>query len=173
MTDSSFLVQWTIDDEDSADPEAAAHSALRTLHDAFAGDAGAANVFTVIDRRSDQVHVVDLGDLEGPLNRVTTVWPRPEGQRFQARLNATDARAMIGENGFATLRVRIGKEEFLDGYAEFLSATGDQDHFDALHDLAYSFGMPYDASAEIVSVDGDDFLVDYTTDIATALREEA
>jgi len=166
-----YQVSWTNDDAESTSPEAAAHEALRALHDAFAGDSGALNVFTVVDRRLDQVHRIDLGDPDGPENSVTTVWPRPEGTRFETRLNPVDARHLVGEDGFAALRVRIDQELYLSGYAMFLSGSGGDDHWGYLHHEAFSFGTPYDCTAEIVAVDGSDFLVDYRLDLAAVLAE--
>lgn len=166
MTDNDFQVSWTIDDQDSVEPEAAAHEALRTLHDAFAGDSGAANVFTVVDRVRDQIHSVDLGDPDGPNNGVVTIWPRPEGQRFETRLGPKDARHVADETGRISLRVRIDQDQYLAGHAMFLSGSGGDDHFDTLHHEALSFGIPTDPDATIVSVDGNDFLVDYSTDLS-------
>ncbi len=170
MSDSDFQVTWTIQDTASTTPEAAAHEALRTLHDTFAGDQDAPALFQVVDRKADQVHQIDLGDPEGPGNSVTTVWPRPEGTRFQTRLGPADARYLVDDHGFLTLLVRVDQEAYFAGHAMFASGSGGDDHFDLLHHSALSFGMPYGPSADIVAVDQDCFLVEYTTDLSEFLN---
>ena len=172
MTTNDFSVSWQIDGDQSDSPEAAAHEALRTLHETFAGIADDPNVFVVTDHVADKIHTIDLGEPDSSRNHVVAIWPRPQGQRFESRLNATDAKYLLDDAGFLTLRVRIDQETYLSGYAMFLSGSGGDDHFDALHNEALSFGVPTDCDATIVSVDGDDFLVDYRTDLSEFFDHE-
>lgn len=172
MADTNFTVRWEITDNLSPTAEVAAHEALRTLHDTYAGDPGSPNVFTVIDNDADVVHTIDLSDVDGPGNAHISVWPRPEGHRFTPTLTIADARYVANANGFTTLRVRVDQEQYMAAYAMFLSGSGGDDHFDLLHRHVFDFGLPYDAEAQIVAVDGSEFLVDYTTNIGAAIRAE-
>lgn len=80
-----------------------------------------------------------------------------------------EARKLLGEDsGHLTVRVRIDQEAYLSGHARFL-ADSDTNHWDLLHDKAFSFGLPCDCEDTIVAVDGDDFFVDYTTDLTPFL----
>lgn len=167
-----FLVTWEIDDDDSTTPEQAARTALDILNDTRAGDPDGANCFRVTDRLRDQIHEIDLGGSDDDYTHLSH-WPRPAGARLEPTLNETDAACMINSHGQATVRVRIDRGDYLDGYAEFaagLIMPSEQiTHHDKLHDLAFAFGYPNDAHDEIVAVDGTDFLVDYTTDLSDFL----
>lgn len=155
-----YEVSWHIS-LDAASPESAAHEALRTLHDTFAGDPDSPNVFTVVDTAADIEHHTDLGDEEN--SSQVAIWPRPDRYRFEPRLNPADARLMAGDDRRVSLRVRIDQDRYLEGHAMFLSGSGGDDHFDYLHAEAFSFGCPHDPTTEIVAVNGADFLVDYST----------
>lgn len=162
-----FTVSWSIDSLDATSPEEAAHEALRTLHETFAGMPESANVFEVYDPRKDVYHTVDLGDPDSPVNTRVAIWPRPEGARASARLNWTDAKYLRAPGSdHITVRVAVDIEEYLAGYAMFLSGSGGDDHFDVCHSEALTFGIATDCSAEIVAVRGSTFLVDYTTAIS-------
>ena len=47
----------------------------------------------------------------------------------------------------------------------------DYDEHDLLHDAAFSFGLPHDSRATILAVSGDDFIVEYTTNILEAIQQ--
>lgn len=167
-----YIVRWEIEvfDEDADSPEQAAQIALEILNETSVGDPDGANCFEVTDRARDQIHHIDLG-ADPDENTRTSHWPRPADARLEPVLNETDAACLIDDQGYATVRVRIDQIEYLNGYSVFLSGSGDDDHFDALHRLAFSFGMPYGPSDAIVAVDGSDFLVDYTTDLSGFLAD--
>lgn len=171
-TSDRFLVTWQIDDNDSATPEQAARTALEVLNNTRPGDGEGANCFEVTDRQLDRVHLIDLGGSADDYSR-TSHWPRPSGDPDATRLDKRAGAAAANALGWATVRVRIDIQDYLDGYAEF--ATGmimpseQITHHDKLHDLAFSFGAPVGAADEIVAVDGTDFLVDYTTDLTDFL----
>src|SRR5699024_4405670 len=46
------------------------------------------------------------------------------------------------------------------------------DEHDLLHDAAFSFGLPHDSRATILAVSGEDFIVEYTTNISEYLDKE-
>lgn len=176
-TSPRFLVTWeiNIDDDEASTPEQAALSALEIVNEARPGDPEGANCFHVTDTVTDQIHLIDLGGNPDDHTRVSH-WPRPIGSRLEPVLNETDAACLIDHRGHATLRVRISKEDFLSGFAEYSSgliAQSEQvSHFDKLHELAYSFGEPANPAINVVGVDGSDFLVDYTTDLSPYLPKK-
>lgn len=165
----TYTAAWSLDGIEADNHRDAAHEALRILHDTFAGTDGCPNVFTITDSDKDIIEVVNLADEDSDINKHWAIWPRPAGARFEATLNPVDARALLDTDGNVTLVVRIDQEHYLEGHAMYLSGSGGDDHFNYLHDEVFSFGQPYDPSAEIVGIDGDDFLVEYTTNIATQL----
>lgn len=162
-----FTVSWSIDSLDAISPEGAAHEALRTLHETFAGTPESANVFEVFDPANDIYHTIDLGDLDSTVNSRTAIWPRPAGARASARLNWTDAKYLRKPGSdHVTVRVAVDQDEYLAGHAMFLLGFDGDDHFDVCHRQAFTFGVPTDCGAEIVAVRGSSFLVDYTTAIS-------
>lgn len=167
MTENNFKVFWTIDNDFSNSPGSAAAAALDSMRSAAIGDSGAANCFVVVDRNRDQIHTVDLGYSCDVHDTVVTIWPRPQGQRFEPRLGPVDARVMVNAIGEIELNVRIDQQTYLEGHAMFLSGSDGDDHLDQIHHSALSFGSPRNADATIVSVDNDDFIVTYRTDLST------
>lgn len=63
-----------------------------------------------------------------------------------------------------TVRVRVDQQAYVEGYAAFV-AGDDSDHFDLMHEIAFDFGIPHGPTSEIIGVDGDDLIVEYTTDL--------
>lgn len=169
----TYLVSWNIDDDDSTTPLQAAQSALRLLHNTYYSNPDDANVFTVVDTAKDLTHEIDLGDSESEVNLTRAIWPRPAGARAESRLNAVDARYLATKDRRVNLLVRVDQEEYLAHYAMYLSGSGGDDHFDLLHNSAFSFGVTYDSSAEIVSVDPatSTFVVRYDTELVDIIRE--
>lgn len=164
---SDYAINWTIDDDEADTPEQAARSALETMRRARVGDPVAANAFTVIDRETDSVHHVDLGSPESPLRLEYVHWPRPDG----ARMSPEQALKAAGDHRRLTLRVRIDIEQYMYGYAMFLSGSGGEDHFDQMHHQALDFGAPHDCSQILLEIDGSDFLVEYSTDLSPFLGQ--
>lgn len=76
-----------------------------------------------------------------------------------APLSRDEALARADEDGYVTVRVSVPQEAYMVNYAG-------GEHVDVCHEIAFAFGVPYAAEAKIVAVDGDNFIVDYTTMIA-------
>lgn len=164
---SNYFITWTIDDDEAGTPQQAARNALARMHQATVGDPAAANTFTVLDRQADRVHHVDLGSPDSALNLEYSHWPRPDG----LKMTLDQATAAADHDGRLTLRVRIDIEQYMYGYAMFLSGSGGEDHFDQMHHQALDFGVPHDCSQQIIEVDDTDFLVEYSTVISDFLTQ--
>lgn len=162
---SNFHVAWHLDDDEATTAEQAAATALATMQQATVDDQDSATVFTVIDSHRDEVHTVDLSDPDSGFNSHYAVWPRPTGTRHESRLNATDAKYLANQDGDITLVVRVDQTNYLCAHATIMGAPGTDDHFDLLHETAFSEGLTYGSAAEIIGVSGSDFLVRYTTNI--------
>lgn len=90
-------------------------------------------------------------------------------------ISAEEARELIATGpqeteDFLTVIAMVSQQQYLRAYARFITAD-EEDHYDLLHQKIYGFGMPYDAETRILAVQGNDFVVSYTTDIREALDD--
>lgn len=74
-------------------------------------------------------------------------------------------------NGDITVVLTVSQEDMRA--AVLASAKNlEYDEHDLLHDAAFSFGLPHDSRATILAVSGEDFIVEYATDISEHLDKE-
>lgn len=127
-------------------------------------------VYTVLEFRTAQVSLEDA--LADDLADRLAGYEEAGKSALHGLERDVDTSALPEPGEPVTVRVSIGQEQYLERYAMSLSGSGGDDHLDLLHDEAFGFGRPDDARAEIVGVDGPDFIVEYTTD-APYVEEEA
>lgn len=93
--------------------------------------------------------------------------PLPLG-RDQVRAVLTDNPRLTGD---ITVVLPVSQENMRA--AVLASAKNlDYDEHDLVHDAAFSFGIPHDSHVTILAVSGEDFIVEYTTDISEYLEAE-
>lgn len=83
-------------------------------------------------------------------------------------ISPENAAEMMDKDGFVSVLISVDKELFLEhvmGTCQELIVE------DFVHDKAFSFGSTYNSKAEPVGVDGENFIVKYTTGIAEALAQ--
>lgn len=66
--------------------------------------------------------------------------------------------------GRITVTGIVDQEEFMNSY-DTHGRNWDNDHFDLTHNTLLSFGVPHDPEVKIIAVEGDSFLVQYSTDL--------
>lgn len=91
-----------------------------------------------------------------------------EDEELDLPLSPAQARELMEPSGFLTVVLTVDKERYLDTLRRQDPSFVDDEH-DLLHDIAFGFGLAYDCTARVVGVQGDDFIVEYTTNIAEAL----
>lgn len=115
-------------------------------------------------RRIPGTHLVDSAVFEAQINDFewgTEDLPTlPMGQQH--------ARALIDDEGFTTAIIAIDQQDYLD--AQIYSQTeGADTHEDIVHRQVFSFGLPHECTTRIIAVQGDDFIISYTTKITEFL----
>lgn len=101
---------------------------------------------TILQHHRSQPDVVELED----------------GERLTEAAVPSKARA----EGRVTVTGLVSQDEFMDAY-DTHGRNWDNDHFDIVHDALLSFGHPYDPEVKIIAVEGNSFLVQYSTDLIT------
>lgn len=90
-------------------------------------------------------------------------------------LGRDQVRAILADNprltGDITVVLPVSQESMR---AAVLDSARDPnyDEHDLVHDAAFSFGLPHDSRVTILAVSGEDFIVEYTTDISEHLDKE-
>jgi len=77
-------------------------------------------------------------------------------------MSEDEAATLMNEEGYLTAVFVIDKNEFLK-YHGYSSTDGADTHEDLAHTAVFDFGEPYDCWTEILAVQGDGFVISYTT----------
>lgn len=96
-------------------------------------------------------------------------WDLEDG--FSLPMDATTARQLANDDGHVRVIVTVDQEAYLAAYSDGLRCH-ENDHYDLVHDLGFSFGIPYDSSVEILAANKGDFIVAYTTDVLEAIENQ-
>lgn len=84
-------------------------------------------------------------------------------------LDADDAEMLTDEKGYLTIVTTVDQDEFMNQRAYGRTTIGADDEHDFVHNTVFSFGLPHDATTQILAVSGNDFVVSYTTNISAIL----
>lgn len=83
-------------------------------------------------------------------------------------MTAEDARELMGEDGYLTVVLAVDQTSYLE-YHAYATTAGADTHEDLVHHAVFDFGVPHDCETRLLAVQGDDFIVSYTTRIAEHL----
>lgn len=70
------------------------------------------------------------------------------------------------EEGRVTVTGLVDQEEFMNSH-DTHGRNWDYDHFDLAHNTLLSFGIPCAPEVKIIAVEGDSFLIQYSTELVT------
>lgn len=109
--------------------------------------------------------MLDSAELDADLTDFE--WDDADGMP-QMPMSVEDARKLMDEDGYLTVVLAIHKQSYLE-YHAYSSTQGADTHEDFVHSAVFDFGLPHDCETELLAVQGDDFIVSYTTRIAEYL----
>jgi len=110
-------------------------------------------------------HMLDSAELGADL----TDFEWDDGDNLPAMpMTVDDASELMDDNGYLTVVLAIDKDSYLEHHA-YSSTEGADTHEDLVHSAVFDFGLPHDSTTEILAVQGDDFIVSYTTYVAEHL----
>lgn len=107
-------------------------------------------------------HMLDSAELNADLTDFE--WDDEEGLP-QLPLSAEDVRGLMNEDGQITVVVAVNKDEYFEAVSK-AATEGADTHEDLVHGELFDFGLPYDCTTKVLAVQGDDFIVSYTTRIS-------
>jgi hypothetical protein len=125
-----------------------------------------------VERATGERAVWIEGDDEGQLKH--TVPPREDvtvEAGLEYPLDQATAESLIDEEGFATFTIALDKDSFLYAVANSDDFT-DRSVEDFVHEQVLAFGFTIDSRAEAVAIDGEIITIEYTTNVAEALKME-